>query len=157
MDSFVFDDGWDDPSTLWQILQNNFPNGFTPLVESAQKYNSKIGLWLSPWGGYGKAKQDRLRYGKTQGFETNKAGFSLAGKNYFKRFSQSCFTFVDNYSVNFFKFDGTDASLLEETEALFRLTDELYAKNHAGGFFPVFHFSECSAWGRFWLCLLLHH
>jgi hypothetical protein len=147
MDSFVFDDGWDDPSTLWQILQNNFPNGFTPLVESAQKYNSKIGLWLSPWGGYGKAKQDRLRYGKTQGFETNKAGFSLAGKNYLNRFSQSCFTFVDNYSVNFFKFDGTDASLLEETESLFRLTDELYAKNE-----DIFISLTVGTWASpFWL------
>jgi hypothetical protein len=129
MDSLVFDDGWDDPSTLWQILQKNFPNGFTPLVEAAQEYDSSIGIWLSPWGGYGKAKQDRLKYGKTQGFETNDSGFSLAGKKYFERFSQSCLDFVDGYNVNFFKFDGTDAALLEETEALFDLTKQLYSKS----------------------------
>ena len=128
MDSLVFDDGWDNPATLWQILKQNFPNGFEPLVEAAQQYDTSIGIWLSPFGGYGKAKQDRLKYGKTQGFETNKSGFSLAGEKYFERFSRSCLNFVGDYNVNFFKFDGTDASLLEETEALFDLTDRLYAK-----------------------------
>jgi len=129
MDSLVFDDGWDDPTTLWQVLKQNFPNGFKPLVQAAQEYNSSIGIWLSPWGGYGKAKQDRLKYGKTQGFETNDSGFSLAGKKYFNRFSQSCLKFVEDYAVNFFKFDGTDAALLEETEALFDLTNQLYTKS----------------------------
>jgi hypothetical protein len=129
LDSFVFDDGWDDPKTLWQILEKNFPEGFTPLQRSAKRYGSNIGIWLSPWGGYGKAKQDRLAYGKTQGFETGKAGFSLTGPKYFDRFRQSCVGFVEQYNVNFFKFDGTDASLLNETEALLRLCKQLYSLN----------------------------
>jgi hypothetical protein len=127
VDSLVFDDGWDDPKTLWQILRKNFPDGFNPLQRSAEKYGTKIGLWLSPWGGYGKAKADRLAYGKTQGFETGKAGFSLAGPKYFARFRQSCVGFVEQYGVNFFKFDGTDATLLAETEALLGLSRELHS------------------------------
>ena len=126
LDSFVFDDGWDDPRTLWRILEKNFPDGWRPLKAAADSYGSRLGVWMSPWGGYGQTKQDRLDYGKTQGFETGKAGFSLAGEKYFKRFRQSCMDFVEDYDVNFFKFDGTDASLLNETEGLFRLTDELY-------------------------------
>ena len=126
IDSFVFDDGWDDPKTLWRILKENFPDGWVPLHEASKSFNSKLGVWLSPWGGYGQTKQDRIDHGKTQGFETGKAGFSLVGENYFKRFRQSCLDFVNDYDVNFFKFDGTDASLLNETEALFKLTGELY-------------------------------
>ncbi|MBI9018223.1 MAG: discoidin domain-containing protein [Phycisphaerae bacterium] len=126
LDSFVFDDGWDDPKTLWLILKNNFPHGWNPLKSAADNYNSKLGVWLSPWGGYGQTKKDRLEYGKTQGFETGKGGFSLAGEKYFGRFRDSCLAFVNDYDVNFFKFDGTDASLLNETEALFKLTGELY-------------------------------
>ncbi len=127
LDSFVFDDGWDDPKTLWKILKGNFPDGFSPLQEHAQKYGSNIGLWLSPWGGYGKAKADRLAYGKTQGFETSEAGFSLVGEKYFARFRESCVGFVEQYNVNFFKFDGVAANLLDETEALLRLCGELYS------------------------------
>jgi len=127
LDSFVFDDGWDDPKTLWKILKGNFPDGFAPLQEYAEKYGSNVGLWLSPWGGYGQAKADRLAYGKTQGFETGKAGFSLVGKKYFARFRESCVGFVDQYNVNFFKFDGVAANLLDETEALLRLCRELYS------------------------------
>ena len=129
MHSFVFDDGWDDPKTLWQILKSNFPNGFTPLTQTAKKYDSRIGAWLSPWGGYGKAKQDRLDYGKTQGFETNKAGFSLAGPHYYQRFRQSCIDFMDCYNANFFKFDGTDAANIDQVQALFQLTNDLYEKD----------------------------
>ncbi|MHC4741183.1 MAG: galactose-binding domain-containing protein [Planctomycetota bacterium] len=127
LDSFVFDDGWDDPKTLWKILKENFPNGFAPLQKEVEKYGSKVGLWLSPWGGYGKAKADRLEYGKTQGFETSAAGFSLVGEKYFARFRESCVGFVKQYNVNFFKFDGVAANLLDETEALLRLCRELYS------------------------------
>ena len=126
LDSFVFDDGWDDPKTLWLILKENFPDGWNPLRNTTKKYDSKLGVWLSPFGGYGQTKQDRINYGKTQGFETGKAGFSLAGEKYFTRFRQSCLNFVEQYDVNFFKFDGTDAKLIDETEALFKLTGELY-------------------------------
>ncbi len=129
LDSLVFDDGWDDPKTLWQVLKQNFPEGFSPLQKTAAKYGTHIGLWLSPWGGYGQAKTDRLTYGKTQGFETGKAGFSLTGARYYDRFRESCVRFVEQYEVNFFKFDGMDAALLNETEALLRLCDELYCLN----------------------------
>jgi len=127
LDSFVFDDGWDDPKTLWKILKKNFPNGFAPLQEHVEKYGSNIGIWLSPWGGYGQTKADRVAYGKTQGFDTSAGVFSLIDKKYFARFRESCVGFVDRYNVNFFKFDGMSANMLDETEALLRLCRELYA------------------------------
>jgi len=136
MNSFVFDDGWDDNNTLWQIIKSNFPNGFTPLTDLAQKYNSQIGLWLSPWGGGREAQKQRLKYGEKQGFEINERafsfggdkyyrGFSLAGKKYYKHFKQRCVDMMQEYNVNFFKFDGTTTEQLEETEAMLRLCDEL--------------------------------
>ena len=45
----------------------------------AEQYHSAVGAWLSPWGGYGSAKEERMKYGREQGFETNARGFSLAG------------------------------------------------------------------------------
>jgi hypothetical protein len=105
VDSFVFDDGWDDPKSLWRF-HAGFPQGFAPLAAAAREAQSSIGVWLSPWGGYGQAKADRLAYGRTQGFETNDKGFSLAGPTYYGRFAEVCKEMISNYGVNYFKFDG---------------------------------------------------
>jgi hypothetical protein len=105
LDAFVFDDGWDDNQSLWQF-HAGFPHGFQPLQAAAAKYGAIVGTWISPWGGYGKAKAERLQYGKTQGFETNPHGFSLAGPNYYGRFRQVCAEQIREYGVGYFKFDG---------------------------------------------------
>jgi len=134
MDSFVFDDGWDDNTTLWQF-HDGFPNGFRPLREAAAKYGAAVGAWLSPFGGYGKAREQRLAYGKRQEFETNRAGFSLSGERYYARFLAICQEMIQEYGVNFFKFDGMGtggqataaggAEFLDDIEALMRLVAEL--------------------------------
>jgi hypothetical protein len=106
LDSFLFDDGWDDPHTLWGF-NSGFPHGFTPLKEAAARYGSAPGVWLSPWGGYGQARQQRLLYGREQGFETNQGGFALSGPKYYARFRDVCLEMIRSYGVNQFKFDGT--------------------------------------------------
>jgi hypothetical protein len=106
LDSFLFDDGWDDPQTLWHF-NAGFPRGFAPLKEAAERYGSEPGVWMSPWGGYGRARQERLRYGREQGFETNQGGFALSGPRYYRRFRDTCLEMIQSYGVNQFKFDGT--------------------------------------------------
>lgn len=104
-DLFVFDDGWDDDRTLWRF-HDGFPNGFKPLAQAASKYDAPLGTWISPWGGYSKAKLARLEYGKEQGFEMAHGGFSLAGPTYFNRFRDVCLEHIENHGVRYFKFDG---------------------------------------------------
>ena len=106
LDSFLFDDGWDDPKTLWGF-HSGFPRGFSALREAAARYAAAPGVWMSPWGGYGKPKQDRLTNGKAKGFETNAGGFALSGPVYYKRFLDTCLMMIRRYGVNQFKFDGT--------------------------------------------------
>ncbi len=134
-DSFCFDDGWDDNKTLWQFHEG-FPNGFTPLEDAATECDSSLGVWLSPWGGYGQAKKERMQYGETQGFETNGRGFSLAGPKYYARFRDVCLHMIKEYGVNFFKFDGIAQGInspgsgdeyASDIEALLRLTGDLRA------------------------------
>jgi hypothetical protein len=135
MDSFVLDDGWDNTASLWQFHEG-FPNGFTPLQQAASKYASALGAWLSPWGGYGQAKQERMKYGLQEGFETNKSGFSLAGPKYYARFRNVCLNLVREYGLNYFKFDGigtggiptgVPAEFSQDINALLRLITELRA------------------------------
>lgn len=106
LDSFLFDDGWDNDATLWQFDRTNFPDGFAPLQKAAAKFNAAPGIWLSPWGGYGKPHEERLKFGEAQGFETRDGNFTLAGPKYYERFHSLCVGVVTNYGINQFKFDG---------------------------------------------------
>jgi hypothetical protein len=132
MKSFLFDDGWDDNKTLWKFHQG-FPDGFAKLKKAAQSYNSDIGVWLSPFGGYGNSKMLRMEYGKKQNppFETNDQGFSLSGPVYYNRFMDVTGNFIKNYNVCMFKFDGVGAgngagiAYQKDVEAFLKLLKEL--------------------------------
>jgi hypothetical protein len=106
LDSFLFDDGWDDPTTLWKF-NPGFPDGFTKVSQTAAKYGAAPGIWLSPWGGYDKPKQQRLASAQAQGFETNEGGFALSGPKYYRYFRDTCLDLIEKYGINQFKFDGT--------------------------------------------------
>jgi hypothetical protein len=106
LDSYLFDDGWDDPNTLWGF-NSGFPNGFTKTSEAAAKYKAGIGVWLSPWGGYDEQKKERVAYGTAHGYEIMNEGYALSGPKYYDRFEQTCLDMIDRYHVNQFKFDGT--------------------------------------------------
>lgn len=132
VDAMVFDDGWDDPKTLWQF-HGGFPNGFTPLADLCRQYETRLGVWLSPFGGYGAPKEQRLEFGRQQGYELNATGFSLAGPKYYAAFKRSCVEMIRRYGVNHFKFDGIAAGMYADggaehaadTEAMRRLMLEL--------------------------------
>jgi hypothetical protein len=106
LDSFMFDDGWDNHASLWSF-NKGFPNGFTPVREAANKYGAGPGIWMSPWGGYDLPKKERIQYGKQQGFEIVDGGFALSGPKYYARFREVCLEMISKYGVNQFKFDGT--------------------------------------------------
>lgn len=106
LDSYLFDDGWDDPNTLWGF-NPGFPDGFTRTSEAARRYKAGIGVWLSPWGGYAEQKTERIAYGKAHGYEIMNDGYALSGPKYYERFEQTCLQMIDRYHVNQFKFDGT--------------------------------------------------
>lgn len=106
MDSFVLDDGWDNPNSLWGF-DSGFPEGLSRVAHEAAGYHAGVGIWLSPWGGYDQQKLERVAFGKAHGYEILKGGFALSGPHYFDAFSSTCAQMVARYHVNAFKFDGT--------------------------------------------------
>ena len=130
--SFVFDDGWDDLDHVWYFDPIKFPDGFAPQATLCKEYNSGIGVWMSPFGGYGENKRKRIESAKKEGLETNDKGLSLAGPNYNNRFLYRALDMLDNYKVNYFKFDGFGGSnpqYLPDMEAGARLISELRKHN----------------------------
>jgi len=106
LDSFLFDDGWDDTNDLWKI-RPDFASGFEPLKKAAAEYGTAPGVWLSPWGGYGPAKQARLTTAKRDGYEIVDGGLALSGPRYYALFHDAVTGMVSKYGVNQFKLDGT--------------------------------------------------
>jgi hypothetical protein len=106
LSSFLFDDGWDDPASLWGF-HAGFPQGFARVRDATARYGAAPGVWMSPWGGYGDPKKARIASGSAQGFETNAGGFQLSGPKYYQRFRDTCLDMIRRYGVNQFKIDGT--------------------------------------------------
>ena len=106
LDSFLFDDGWDDLNDLWKI-RPDFKDGFGPLTKAAAEYGTAPGVWLSPWGGYAQAKQERLATARKGGYEIVDGGLALSGPRYYALFHDAVTDMVSKYGVNQFKFDGT--------------------------------------------------
>jgi hypothetical protein len=135
LDAFLFDDGWDNNKSLWQF-NPGFPDGFANLSKATKAVNAQLGVWISPWGGYDEPKIQRLAFGKKQNppFETNENGFSLTGSVYYNRFRDVTLSFVKNYNVSMFKFDGVGAgngangasiTYQKDIEAFLKLITEL--------------------------------
>ncbi|GBR42381.1 enterotoxin [Neoasaia chiangmaiensis NBRC 101099] len=106
LNSYLFDDGWDDRSGTWQFSKD-FPQGFRPLCQLASSYGAAPGVWLSPWGGYSKPKEIRVAAGQKIGLETRDGGFDLSGPNYYAVFHKAVMTLLREDCINQFKFDGT--------------------------------------------------
>ena len=106
VDSFLFDDGWDNTNSLWGF-DSGFPHGFSAVADAAKSIHAGIGVWLSPWGGYSTEKKERIAYGRAHGYEIVKDGYALSGPRYYAAFEKTCLDMVDRFGVNQFKFDGT--------------------------------------------------
>ncbi|MFI3244773.1 MAG: enterotoxin, partial [Akkermansia sp.] len=108
------------------------PNEFRNINKLAQSYGSGLGVWFSPWGGYGEPKDNRIAAAKGA-FETNEKGFALSGPKYFKAFHDMCIRMIKDNGITHFKFDGTSADVPaaegsqfgSDFEAIIALIDEL--------------------------------
>ncbi len=106
LNSFLFDDGWDDLGGTWQF-SHAFPQGFRPLCTLAGSFGAAPGVWLSPWGGYSTPQKIRIANGKKLGLETRDDGFDLSGPKYYAVFHKAVLDMLQNNCINQFKFDGT--------------------------------------------------
>ncbi|WP_322014790.1 enterotoxin [Paraburkholderia sp. J12] len=106
IDSFLFDDGWDDLGGDWRFSAA-FPQGLAPLRDAAARFGAAPGVWLSPWGGYCEPRETRVARGRALGHEVVGNGFALSGPRYYRRFREVVMDLLREQGVNHFKFDGT--------------------------------------------------
>ena len=82
LDAVALDDGWEgdweEGTGLWgRMAPARFPSGLAPLGDG-------IGLWLSPFGGYGDRRRARVAWARVHGLEVEAASSTLcaAGRRY---------------------------------------------------------------------------
>jgi len=105
LDGFVFDDGWDDKSSLWRF-HRGFPNGFIPLLPDMAAGGTVPGTWLSPWGGYGEEKVQRMVAADKMHFRHNDHGLLLSDPRYFDFFRRVALDMATQQHVRYLKLDG---------------------------------------------------
>ncbi len=106
LDAFVIDDGWDDLNSVWEIDERKFPQGFAPLRKALKEMGSHLGLWISPWNGYGKARDQRVDWATSHGFKTSGRHLCLGDDAYFKIFKQKTLQYLKDADLSFYKIDG---------------------------------------------------
>ena len=137
LDAFVWDEGWSDYNTMWDF-HDGFPRGFSETMKAGKQYGAAMGVWLSPWGGYGEMRTARLAYGRSQGYEIKDNKLAMSGPKYYAAFRDSCLRMIRRYGVAFFKFDGMGGSNMtsgergefaEDIQAVLQMVSELRREN----------------------------
>jgi hypothetical protein len=67
-------------------------------------------VWLSPWGGYGSTRQERVTRGHAAGYEIIDDRFALSGPKYYRRFHEAVMELLTQHGINQFKFDGAGSA-----------------------------------------------
>ena len=137
INSYLWDDGWDDWDSLWDF-HPGFPNGFRKLADEAHKNKgASIGAWMSPCGGYGGSCARRVAYAKKNGIiGPNDGILRMSSPTYYKAFRDRVLMMIREYDMNLFKFDrmgvghdcdGAPASHAPDMDAIVRLIGEMRA------------------------------
>ena len=105
LDSFLFDDGWDNPGSLWEF-NKGFPDGFTHGLATGRKVWRRYRRLAVAVGRLRARKKQRIAFGRSQATKsyTRVCAFRT---EILSRFHQVCREMIERYGVNQFKLDGT--------------------------------------------------
>lgn len=97
--------GWYDPASILDLNRNRFPDGFSPLVSSAERAGMEIGLWASLTG----ADMNTF-WGLAHGLEAVRGDevygpYCIAGARYRAALEGALERYLDGDRISNFKFD----------------------------------------------------
>ncbi|NQT88063.1 hypothetical protein HQ560_14955 [bacterium] len=128
MESYALDDGWDDfHRGLWVTNLKRFPGGFGALSKELAKLDSKMGIWISPMGGYGGDKL-RTALARKMGLITGDR-LDLAEDAYYRWYRDKCRSLMTDDGVNYFKWDRAGSGASPHFMALLNIARELREVN----------------------------
>lgn len=127
--SFLMDDGWDNPARgLWAVDTNKFPGGFAALKTQMDKLNAHLGIWISPLGGYG-GNAERTADAQKLGLIPPGAALDFVYPRYKEWFEQRCLRLMREDGVNTFKWDKAGEGVSPHFMALLDIAQRLRREN----------------------------
>lgn len=150
LESFVLDDGWDDPkSGFWAVNKKKFPDGFGPLVRDLTQAGSHLGIWISPLAGYN-GQDDRIQRAREAGIVPPGAGLNLDLPGYSDWWLKGCSAFIRDEGVNYFKWDNAAnfTSLARIAEELRKIDPNLFINTTVNTFPSPFFLNTMDATWR---------
>jgi hypothetical protein len=127
--SYLIDDGWDDPDRgLWAENTNKFPGGFAALKTQMDKLNAHLAIWISPLGGYG-GNAERTADAQKMGLIPAGASLDLAYPRYKEWFQNRCLQIMREDGVNAFKWDKAGDGVSPHFMALLDIAQHLRRQN----------------------------
>ncbi len=103
--SYLIDDGWDDPDRgLWAENTNKFAGGYAALRAQMEKFNAHLSIWISPLGGYG-GNDERTADAQKAGLIPAGAHLDFVYPPYKEWFQNRCLQLMRENGVNAFKWD----------------------------------------------------
>ena len=127
--SYLVDDGWDDPSKgLWVENEEKFPGGFKALRPKMAAINANLAIWISPLGGYGGA-EERTADAEKLGIIPKGASLDLAYPGYKQWFQDRCLKLMREDGVNAFKWDRAGDGVSPHFMALLDIAKNLRQEN----------------------------
>jgi hypothetical protein len=127
--SYVVDDGWDDPNRgLWVENLHKFPGGFPQLGRELEALGSHLGTWISPLGGYGSA-DERTADARKMKLIPSDGQLDLSYPAYKQWFQERCLQLMRESGVNYFKWDRAGAGVTPHFLALLDVARRLRLAN----------------------------
>lgn len=127
--SYLADDGWDDPDKgLWVENTAKFPQGYAGLKAKMDPLGAHLGVWISPLGGYGGAKE-RTEQARKMGIIPESGELDLAHPAYKKWFQNRCLQLMREGGVNAFKWDRAGDGVSPHFMALLEVAQNLRREN----------------------------
>ncbi|MCR5208173.1 MAG: hypothetical protein K6C14_06835 [Eubacterium sp.] len=174
LDAYTVDDGWQSFKTgFWGFNKKTFPEGFKNLNAFCTENGSRLGMWLSPRGGYSKNKKYAKKLEKAgNGFmNKNAEEICVASPVYLDRLGDFLISMCEEYGLAYLKLDGFALKPCEEethyhntggADGLYYITDlwqnwiKLFAKlrgTDAGKdvFINMTSFANLSPWWLQWV------
>lgn len=128
--SYLVDDGWDDIGKgLWADNLKRFPQGGLPgLRKAIAAQGGKVGIWISPLGGYDGAKE-RTEWARKMGLIPAAASLDLSYPKYRDWFEARCLQLMRESGVNAFKWDKAGDGVGPHFMALLDIARRLRVEN----------------------------
>lgn len=127
--SYLMDDGWDDfGKGLWVDHAGKFPAGLPGLAKEMARAGGRLGIWISPLGGYS-GEKERTAHARRMGLIPADGRLDFSHPAYRDWFEARCLELMRKSGVNAFKWDKAGEGVGPHFMALLGIARRLRAEN----------------------------